>query len=266
MRTRDFIPPIVWNFLKRFKPSGKLSGWFGDFANWETAKSHSTGYDTEEILARVKQASLDIVSGKAVYERDGIAYNKIQISFPLLASLLYIGSDLKNKINVLDFGGSLGSSYFQNRPFLNHLNLVKWHIVEQENFVSTGIRELETDELFFHYSVKDCLVKNNPDVMLISSTLEYLANPMEFLTYLISLNFKYIIFDRTIFSKTGMQRISVQHVKTPPYNAKIPCWIFEKKSFLSNFSPGYKLIYDWHTGWETQETCHLGFLFQKNKL
>jgi putative methyltransferase (TIGR04325 family) len=38
----------------------------------------------------------------------------------------------------LDFGGSLGSSYFQNKKFLDALRLVEWNVVEQENFVATG--------------------------------------------------------------------------------------------------------------------------------
>jgi putative methyltransferase (TIGR04325 family) len=38
----------------------------------------------------------------------------------------------QNKLSILDFGGALGSSYFQNRNILKNKLNFKWGIVEQE--------------------------------------------------------------------------------------------------------------------------------------
>ena len=60
-------------------------------------------------------------------------------------------------VNILDFGGSLGSSYFQNRKLLEGIP-VEWNVVEQANFVDYGRREVP--EINFHYKISDCKDKN----------------------------------------------------------------------------------------------------------
>ncbi len=40
-----------------------------------------------------------------------------------------------NNLSVLDFGGSLRSTYYQNKTFLENLNSIEWSIVEQTHFL-----------------------------------------------------------------------------------------------------------------------------------
>ena len=40
-----------------------------------------------------------------------------------------------DKLNVLDFGGSFGTTYYQNRKFLKHIKKVEWNIIEQKKIV-----------------------------------------------------------------------------------------------------------------------------------
>ena len=69
-------------------------------------------------LVKIK---LDSQYERGVYERDSVLFDTIRYSWPLLSDLLRAASEDQNHLSVLDFGGSLGSSYYQNRVFLSHL-------------------------------------------------------------------------------------------------------------------------------------------------
>ena len=63
--------------------------WFtGDYASWEEAMQHCTGYDDPAILEKVKESLLKVKRGEAVCERDSVLLDKIEYSMPLLVSLL----------------------------------------------------------------------------------------------------------------------------------------------------------------------------------
>ena len=119
--------------------SPKYHEWFtGNYATWDEAKKNCLGYDAPNILEKVKASLLKVKNGEAVYERDSVLFDHVEYSYPLLISLLYIATASENKLRLLDFGGSLGSSYYQNRNFLNRLELLEWSIVEQNHFVKCG--------------------------------------------------------------------------------------------------------------------------------
>ena len=69
--------------------------------------------------------------GEAVYERDSVIFDHIEYSFPVLCGLLRAAVEDDGKLNVLDFGGSLGSSYYQKKGFLAVCKHLRWSIIEQ---------------------------------------------------------------------------------------------------------------------------------------
>src|SRR5688572_21124448 len=80
------------------------SMWSGDFKSWENASQKSEGYSSMEILAKVKKAVLKVKNGEAVYERDSVLFDKIEYSWPLLSSLMWVAAKNNNSLKVLDFG------------------------------------------------------------------------------------------------------------------------------------------------------------------
>jgi len=114
-------------------------GWYSDFATWEEAKKKSGGYEAESILQKVKESLLKVKNGEAVYERDSVIFDKIEYSWELLAFLMWVAAQNGGKLNLIDFGGSFGSTYFQNKKFLEKLTNVSWNIVEQQNYVKVGL-------------------------------------------------------------------------------------------------------------------------------
>ena len=79
----------------------------------------------------------------------------LNIHFLLLSGLLWIAVRNNGKLNVLDFGGSLGSSYFQNKFFLDNLTDVNWCIVEQPEFVRTGNEYFDDQKTSFFNSIEE---------------------------------------------------------------------------------------------------------------
>jgi putative methyltransferase (TIGR04325 family) len=111
-RLIQLLPDKLFLFLKGY-------GWYGNFKSWQEAKEASTGYDAENILHQVKTSLLKVKNGDAVYERDSVLFDKIEYSWELLAALMWIAAQNKGELHLIDFGGSLGSSYYQNKSFLD---------------------------------------------------------------------------------------------------------------------------------------------------
>ncbi len=258
-----FLPPIFTEILRSLIRT--RYGWHGDFSSWEEAKKLTIGYDNEKILKKVKEALLKVKNGEAIYERDSVLFDHIEYSWPLLSGLLLVASMHKGRLSVLDFGGSLGSSYFQNRKFLNLVKEVSWNIVEQSHFVEEGRRHFQDNRLHFYETVEECVKKERPDVVLFSSVLCYLEKPYEMLKQILSYNFDFIIVDRTPFHTKGYDRITIQKVPPWIYEASYPCWIFDKNVFVSFFEEsGYFLVEEFESliG-KTKDYEEKGFIWKK---
>jgi putative methyltransferase (TIGR04325 family) len=221
---RLLVPPILLNLEKQFfSPS---VSWRGDYPKWADAVSGSEGYDSISILEKVKSANSMVISGEAVYERDSILFDEIQYSWPALAGLLKAAADDGGHLRVLDLGGALGSSYYQNRKFMEELKEVKWRIVEQENFVECGKQNFETDILKFFHSVEEAAKNCAFNVALLSSVLPYLERPYDMLARIIELGAETVIIDRTPVLPGNADRLTVQNIPGTIYHASYPAWFF----------------------------------------
>lgn len=222
-------------------------GWYGDFVTWDKANDLTTGYDSVNIVSKVRNSLLKVVNGEAVYERDSVVFDKIEYSWKLVSTLLYIACQNNNSLNIIDFGGSLGSTYFQNRFFLDSLNPLKWNVVEQPIFVKEGKKYFENDILKFYDSVDQCLSssKINVNAVLFSGVLQYLEFPYQILQEIFKYKINYLIVDRTGFTLNDKERITVQKVPDSIYRASYPCRFFSKTHFVKFFEDnGYELMYD----------------------
>jgi len=217
-------------------------GWKGNYRSWEEAMKKSNGYESDIILQKVKEATWKVKDGTAVYERDSALFDKVQYSFPFIAAVMFVAAKNKGKINVLDFGGSLGSSYFQNLKLLQRLEDFHWCIVEQPHFVEEGLRSFADEHLHFFYNIQECLKKSPIHVVVFSSVLQYLKEPYKILDEVFENSIEYIIIDRTPFIRKGNDRITVQKVPEWIYKARYPCWFFNKSKFLDFIGSSYEII------------------------
>jgi putative methyltransferase (TIGR04325 family) len=226
------------------------SMWTGEYHSWDEVKTLCTGYDSNEILQKCAASILKVKNGEAVYERDSVLFNEIQYSWGLLAGLQKAAIDNAGYLNVLDFGGSLGSTYFQNRNFLGALNKFQWNIIEQANFIDFGKEKIEDEVLKFYYTIDECIKKVSPNVMLLSNVLQYLENPYECLDKFISYKFQYIIIDRTAINTLGKDRLTMQNVPEEIYKASYPAWFLDDEKLRKCFEESYTLLANFKSSFE----------------
>jgi putative methyltransferase (TIGR04325 family) len=185
---------------------------------------------------------LKVKSGEAVYERDSVLFDEIQYAWPVLAGLMWVAARCGGTLNVLDFGGALGSTYFQNRAFLAAVPQVRWNIVEQPRHVETGKTWFEDDRLRFYAHIADCLADTQPNVVLLSSVLQYLERPYAVLDEILELPCDHIIVDRTPFWDGPTDRLCVQTVPPSIYPASYPAWILSRPLFRSHMREDWQIM------------------------
>jgi len=217
-------------------------GLSGNYSSWNEAMRNSTGYDSETILEKTKTALLKVKNGEAVYERDSVLFDEVQYAWPILAGLMWVAAQSGGNLNVLDFGGSLGSTYFQNSSFLRYLPNVRWNIIEQRRHVEAGKEWLEEERLKFYFKIEECLAETKPNVVILSGILQCLEHPYDKLREMLELRCEYIIIDRTPFWDGSMDRLCIQNVPPSIYSASYPSWIFSIQRFRSYLGKEWKIL------------------------
>lgn len=262
---KEISPSIAVDlYRKLYRTMWRSSATFeGSYKTWEEARKASGGYHSDVILNKVQDSLLKVKNGISAYERDSVLFDEVQYSWPVLAGLLWIASRNNNKLNLIDFGGSLGSSYYQNRKFLSHLTNLTWSIVEQEKFVERGKQHFENSHLKFYHDLDTCIGEQHPDSILFSGVIQYLDKPYELLMNVLQRRLTYVIFDRTPFLEQGDDRITVQQVPMEIYPASYPAWFFNQKKFLDYFSREYELIADFESNDRANiPSVFKGFIFK----
>jgi putative methyltransferase (TIGR04325 family) len=237
---RDWFPPPLRRWARSF--SSRSLRLQGVFPSWQDALRHTSGYDSELILEKVREAALKVKAGEASFERDSVLFACPQCNFPVVAGLLRAAVESRGRLSVLDFGGSLGSSYFQCRPFLGKLAQLRWSVVEQPRFVACGKELFQSEELRFYDSIADCLQREAPQVILFSSVLQYLEAPFAVLQQVRPETFPYVVVDRTFFTSGSADVLTVQLVPRDIYPASYPAWIFSLQKFRRALSPPYEVL------------------------
>jgi len=254
---KELLPPwLARNF------TGLFYGWYGNYSDWELARKKCSGYDSKEILEKVKKSSLRVKEGLAAFERDSIAFKDPEYNYSLLTAIMWIAVMNHGKLKILDFGGSLGSTYFQHKLFFDSLPHLQWYIVEQPDFIIEGQKNFSDERLMFSCSIDDCIKENNIDIILLSSVLPYIEKPYELLESIKALRFEYILFDKMPLIH-GSDKITVQKVNPAIYKASYPCWFFNSTRFLDFMKKDYDLIFEFNNSDRANiQSEFKGFLFR----
>ena len=235
---RDLCPPALWRWARRFS----RYGWSGDYASWADAVRASEGYGAPQILDKVTQATTEVLEGRAAFERDGVAFEEPEVRWPLVACLLFAAARQGGRLTVLDFGGSLASTYLQHRDLLGGVPSVQWCVVEQAQFVARAAQLRFPPEVSFFTSLEACAGHNPPDVILLSSVLQYLPSPYDTLRQLLALGAPFVVLDRTPTLEGGRDRLTIQRVPPRIYRAIYPSWFLSRQKLADAFHPDHQLI------------------------
>ena len=247
---RKLTPPVITDLVRSARQSVASEPqepvrFVGNYGSWEEAAGASRGYDAPEIFARTRAAMRKVKNGEAAFERDSVTFDVMEHPFPLLAGLLRAAVQHGGRLSVLDFGGSLGSSYFQSRTLLSSVKELHWSVVEQSEHVACGREEFSDKPLRFYETVEECVRVGHPNVLLLSSVLAYLPRPYEFLHGVLARAFSHVIVERTGFMSDGSDRLTVQHVPEWIYPATYPAWFLSETNFRKCFQPRYDLVCDY---------------------
>jgi putative methyltransferase (TIGR04325 family) len=233
--------PFVVALQKKIARHIAGSGWFGNYASWEKARKQCTGYDDKAILEKVKTACLKVKNKEACFERDGVCFYEPEYLYPLLAILLRIAGENNGVLNVIDFGGSLGSAFSQHKPFLfPAVKQLNWYVVEQPHFVTCGQQFFEDEQLHFRNTVEEVLSETDVHLLFSSCALPYIEKPSEFIANWLTQKIKYIYLDKIPFVSQA-DRITIQKVEPYIYKASYPSWFFNRQQFIQKFTKDYTL-------------------------
>lgn len=216
----------------------------GNYRTWNMARNDCRGYDHGLILEKVKAASLKVINGEAVFERDSVLFYDQEYNFNMIASLLYVYAH-EGSLSVIDFGGSLGSTYFQNKRVLPDLELTKWNIIEQADFVACGkelISSREKRVKFFKSA--DQINFRSCNCLILSSSIEYVEDPYACLRSLLDLGCKYILLDKMPLIE-GEDRLCIQATPLGIYDADYPLWLLNRDKFMKVLQENYETVFKW---------------------
>lgn len=207
--------------------------------------SQCDGYDSTAIFEKVKQATLEVKQGNACYERDSCLFYEPEYNYPLIAYLEKFLSENYDTLKIIDWGGALGSAYYQNRFFFDTEKYkILWTVVEQSHFVEFGKNYLEDETLKFEQIYDVNLSSDN--CIILSSVLQYIEEYITILDRIVEKHPKNIIIERTPVSE--QERIVIERVKEPIYNASYPCRLLCEQTLKDYFiHNGYVLVDQWRS-------------------
>src|ERR1700680_4399578 len=154
----DFVPPIITRLVRRPKtiPQPYI---FGDFRNWEAASAAAVPFEADFNVDG--QVTEQIRRGE---RRSGSNF------MPIMCGILLGGG------KVLDYGGNFGFMYFQAMQTIPSF-IEWWRVVDLPKVVEYGNARFADGALSFFDSTEKALVGQQPDVIVCSGVLQYLAAP-----------------------------------------------------------------------------------------
>jgi putative methyltransferase (TIGR04325 family) len=226
----------------------------GPYESYTSALAVATGYDSPLIAQKVETAILDVLEGRAVYERDGTTFSSMP-DLPIHRALMPF---LSTSTTIADFGGGLGGLYI-NAPQLFPPGC-RQLVIEQASMVAAGRRIASHHGLVIEFL--DAETQNVPavDILVFSGVLPYLADPWGQIAAILNASTpKVVILDRTAIC-SGPSRWNLQ--TNPGYYSRTityPIQILNRKQLINSF-PGYRLMKQWHNGFDAQHPEHIGML------
>lgn len=214
--------------------------YLGDYRNWNDAARECEGYEDSIIINKVINATQKVLHGDAVWERDSFLFYQEKYVHRICAMILKCALQNKNcGVRILDIGGSLGSTYFQNRKYLEDVKKLEYVVAEQEHFSDYGHKHLEDSILKFIRN-NDSWEKESFDIILMSASLQYISDYGTVISKIKEVRPRYIILDRLLIS--DRTRICKETVPETIYESSYPLIIFSEEEIRSFFEPDYKLV------------------------
>lgn len=216
----------------------------GNYSGWAEACAVAGGYDDPGASARVIAAARGVREGRALWDRDGVLFSRPMTHEPLVSALRRVALDKAGALDVVDFGGGLGSTWWQHRSLLREYR-VSWRVVERPQLVEAGRREFSDAVLSFYPTLVEALSVGPTQVILLSSVLSYLQDPHALVREVVKGRIPHVIVDRTPFIAGKRDRLAVQSAPREIGGGRYPCHLFNRDRLFAAFQADYELAEEW---------------------
>lgn len=236
---RLWTPPILWWLTRGLRPRARLEG---PQVSWAAAAERATGWDSPAIAEKALAAALKVKNGAAAFERDSRPYDRIIYSPTILAALV-LAAARHRALNVIDFGGGLGSNYHQHRKLLHALSdvHVSWNVIERAPLAKIGAEQFQTSELRFYADLTD--VRPEDAVLFFTGSLQYVADAFGLLERAVRY-IDIVAVDRLYVSAAPDHAVYLQHLDPKEFGAvTLPMWVFANAKLIAWFAArGFTLV------------------------
>jgi putative methyltransferase (TIGR04325 family) len=267
-------PPILLESVRKLKRYFSRShvmhyGAFeGPMSSWEEAIAHSDGWDASVITEKILASALKVRDGIAEFQQDTVIRDKILYSTTIVAFLLLALalSRQKGRLDIMDFGGSLGTNYFQYRKIIKQLHETpfKWNVIELPAIAQLGLRHFANANLNFFESLDHAIneLGQLPDAFLFTGSLQYVAEPLSLIDKVISSGAKLLAFDRLLVAPTEEHAIFIQRPDPEIfYPSTYPVWCFSKDRFIEHLMSKRFILVEHFTLNPQAHFDHCGMIF-----
>jgi putative methyltransferase (TIGR04325 family) len=257
---RLLTPPVVWQLARRLRRRPRLEG---PFVSWDVAAERATGWDSPRITELALAAALKVKNGTAAFERDSRTYDRIIYSPTILAALLLAVARYR-RLNVIDFGGGLGSNYFQNVKMIRALaeTPISWNVIERPALAKIGAEQFQTVELRFHAEFAAARLENA--VLLFTSSLQYVPDAFGFLEEAIR-GIDIVALDHVLVSADKNHAIFLQHLDPRRFGkVTLATWCFAKDALIGWFAARGFVLVEHFQGVPYRHFENCGMLFMRS--
>jgi len=151
--------------------------------------------------------------------------------------LFWLEKLLTEQSTLFDFGGNVGTHYYQYRGYLKLKETVKWIVLDLPEIVKAGKKYRQEPNLFFTDNLEET---QNADIMLASGVVQYID---DFSVFINSLHFtpRHLLINR-IPLYDGERFVTLQNGGEVFY----PQYVFNRKEFIATVEQaGYELKDEW---------------------
>lgn len=234
--TEDFIDFIHFSNLA---PDGQY-GFFGNYASYEEALEHCTGYENPIIIEKIKQYTIAHIE-QSKHRLDSRSQQ-------LLASFAHIQAAIpKDEYRILDFGGALGAHYYTFKAFLPPTIRLKWVVLETPPMSAAGTKNFANDELSFitQSDLEYIAAQDSFDFIIASSFIQHTENPEAYFDVIKSFNTPFILMNRLPLIEQATDILSIQYVEPAIYDASYPAWFLAEKKWLDLIQQEHDILFRW---------------------
>jgi len=167
---RQLLPPFVIDVLRKdFRRPVHMAGVFDSFDELDlpAGQGFATAESCRWAIKKAKQSDIDDYWGRPV-PQPGDAY---------FCSLVNFHLDEGRHVEIIDYGGGAGNTYFATKRFIHGTDF-RWTVIEQEGLVR-AIGETFSDDVRLRFMTEFPKSDGSVKIVLFRAAIQYFPEPFE---------------------------------------------------------------------------------------